>query len=133
MTTKLVREKRIDSCVPMSGTLSTCSSIDVSLKSNFSNTIIDSSSVKSSFSGKASDGMGAYAKTHECKSIDNFKNKRLVCVESGNSNLSMASYISSVSDNNESCALHKPHKGNDPRWEAIRLWNSEMVFGFKSF
>lgn len=126
VSTESAREKSTDSCVPMSGTLSTSSSIDVSFKSSLSSTITGSSSVKSSFSGKVSDGMGADAKIPECKSVDNLKNERLECVESGKSSLSVASYRSSVSDSNESncsslsSSLNKPHKGNDPRWDAIQ-------------
>lgn len=126
VSTESAREKSTDSCVPMSGTLSTCSSIDVSFKSSLSSTITGSSSVKSSFSGKVSDGIGADVKTPECKPVDNFKNERLECVESGKSSLSVASYRSSASDSNESnCssfsnAQNKPHKANDPRWEAIQ-------------
>lgn len=84
-----------------------------------------SSSVKSKFSGKVSDGMGADAKINECKIADNVKNKRVECVESGKSSLSVASYKSNVSESNESnCsslsnALNKPYKSNDLRWDTI--------------
>jgi len=140
VSTESAREKSTDSCVPMSGTLSTSSSIDVSFKSSLSSTITGSSSVKSSFSGKVSDGMGADAKIPECKSVDNLKNERLECVESGKSSLSVASYRSSVSDSNESncsslsSSLNKPHKGNDPRWDAIQAVKvRDGFFGFESF
>lgn len=55
------REKSIDSCVPMIGTLSTCDRIYESFKISLSSTIIGSSSIMISFSGKVSDGMGANA------------------------------------------------------------------------
>ncbi|GLJ53881.1 hypothetical protein SUGI_1150950 [Cryptomeria japonica] len=122
VVTESGREKSIDSVVPISGSLSTSSIIDVGFKSSLSSTITGSSSVKSSFSGKVSDGMGKA--TFEHKPADCLKNERVECSESGKSSMSLAS--SSISDGTESiCSsfstlLNKPHKANDPRWEAIQ-------------
>eukprot|EP00252_Welwitschia_mirabilis_P002333 TRINITY_DN1226_c0_g1_i1.p1 TRINITY_DN1226_c0_g1~~TRINITY_DN1226_c0_g1_i1.p1 ORF type:complete len:553 (-),score=71.87 TRINITY_DN1226_c0_g1_i1:396-2054(-) len=119
-------EKINDSFVPLSGSPSTSSSIDVSFKNSLSSTLTCSSSVKSSFSGKVSEGVTAETKSFELKSIENLKNERTECLESGKSSLSAASYCSSISDsidsicNSFSNALSKPHKVNNSKWEAIQ-------------
>lgn len=114
-------------CSPMSGSLSGNSSVDTSVKSSLSSTITGTNSVKSSVSGKMSDGIASDSKTMEGKFSETWKiNEKGECEESGKSSLSRASGGSALSDSNESnCsnlsnAVNKPHKGNDPRWEAIQ-------------
>eukprot|EP00252_Welwitschia_mirabilis_P002336 TRINITY_DN1226_c0_g1_i4.p1 TRINITY_DN1226_c0_g1~~TRINITY_DN1226_c0_g1_i4.p1 ORF type:complete len:107 (-),score=25.98 TRINITY_DN1226_c0_g1_i4:191-511(-) len=69
-------EKINNSFVPLSRSPSTSSSIDVSFKNSLSSTLTCSSSVKSSFSGKVSEGVTAETKSFELKSIENLKKRK---------------------------------------------------------
>eukprot|EP01018_Ginkgo_biloba_P023766 Gb_01458 [translate_table: standard] len=136
-------EKTTDASVPMSGSLSTSSksnSIDMSIKNSLSSTITGTNSVKNSTSGKMSNDM-IDSKLGDCnKTVENLKNERVECGESGKSSISRASYSSGVSDSNESIcstfstAMNKPHKANDARWEAIQALKSrDAILGLSHF
>ncbi|KAJ7529645.1 hypothetical protein O6H91_15G060200 [Diphasiastrum complanatum] len=100
------------------------SSIDLSIKSSLSSTVTGSASAENSISSKLSDGTTSDAKSSEGKVIDPAKFSARS--ESALSSVSRTSVGSSVSDSNESScssfimALHKPHKANDKRWEAVQ-------------
>lgn len=112
-----------------SGSFSTISSIDISIKSSLSSSsATGTSSVKNSLSsGKSSDGTMSDRKSSEAKISESAKGSGRECEESQKtSSVSRASNSSAVSDSNESsCSSfsrrdNKPHKANDSRWEAIR-------------
>lgn len=126
-----------------SGSLSSKSSIDMSMKSSMSSSSSggaagsSSSSGKNSLSGKISDGPISDPKLSDGAKIATDGSK---INESGKSSLSRPSAGSEVSDSNEStcsnfsAALNKPHKANDSRWEAIQTARAkEGALGLNHF
>lgn len=127
-----------------SGSLSSKSSIDMSMKSSLSSSSSggaagssSSSSGKNSLSGKISDGTISDPKVSDGAKIATDGSK---INESGKSSLSRPSAGSEVSDSNEStcsnfsAALNKPHKANDSRWEAIQTARAkEGALGLNHF
>lgn len=105
-------------CTPMSGSLSSKSSIDVSMKSSLSSSV----TVTNSVSGKMSNGGSSDSKASETKSMEESKTSGLEeCCESGQSSVSRASTSSEESScSSFTSAVNKPHKANDARWEAIQ-------------
>lgn len=86
-----------------------------------------------SASAKASNGTSGLTKTSGSGKI----NDRADCVERGNS-MCRASTSSDVSDESTCSSLSssasKPHKGNDLRWEAIRvIRNKDGILGLNHF
>uniref|UniRef100_A0A0D6R6A3 non-specific serine/threonine protein kinase n=1 Tax=Araucaria cunninghamii TaxID=56994 RepID=A0A0D6R6A3_ARACU len=107
-----------DASMPTSSSLSPHNSIDSA------GVMTTSGSVKNSTSAKLSDGTSSVANSVPKTSESAKVSEKGELIESAKSSVCRASNSSGVSDESTCSSLsssaNKPHKSNDPRWEAIR-------------
>lgn len=122
-----------DSSLPASGSLSPRSSIDGS------GIATGTSSVKNSTSANISEAIIGDEKSSAANNSESAKaSARGDSVESAKSSVSRASNSSAVSDestwSNITGGVNKPHKANDPRWEAIlAIQKRDVTLGLSHF